>query len=760
MKRLKRLLVILLFVTMFASSNIYFFKDEDMIAATDNRSCEYLTGKNIGAQDYAEYATPAKSYLIPVNNGFMRVQGNAYEDGISVSYYDTEYNLKERKKIAPELAIFGGFYASDSAYFIVTGQGNGEENDKLEVYRITKYDKEWNRLGSCGLFGANTVGPFAFGSCRMDMDGQYLIVRTCHVMYKSADGNKHQANVTIEVDTSNMTVTDSFTGKMNTSIGYVSHSLNQFVKIDNHSIVSVDHGDAYPRSICFMKYSSDVTDGTFQGNVSCTDVISIPGAIGDNTTGASVGGFEISDCSYLITGNSVVQDEENTTRTTRNIFVAAVDKNTNAVNVKWLTEYLEGETTASTPHLVKISENRFMVLWYRSSRVYYILVDGNGNSVSQLNSFDGMLSDCVPILYNGKIIWYTWDNGTEKFYEIPVDSTAAPNVKTVSFEHLYDRVSNTGENVTLKCLKCGKTISGKTVSDFTIYWKESQDSGSYWTYVPQDMQKEDVILFMYKFFNEYSTDEPEFSEMVIESNDPAHCFTSRTDEKVYFTEGGEYTIKVYPKYYPEAATTYLFVVNPVPSTTPPPTATVEPTPTQTPELVSEEKVTVTYSEDFSTETSFTTIDGKVHIDVKKITDDVKVEEAEYSGIRGNKVKINSYSTAMKTVSIPKAVKANGKTYYITTIGSNVLGYSDCIETVKLSSKVTTIAKKAFMNKKKLKRIEIYAANLKTVGKYAFKGINSKAKIVLIGTEEQCEKAKSLIIASGIGKRVKIIFQIK
>ena len=35
-----------------------------------------------------------------------------------------------------------------------------------------------------------------------------------------------------------------------------------------------------------------------------------PGEIGNNYTGAAVGGFEISGSSYLIAGNSVIQDEK------------------------------------------------------------------------------------------------------------------------------------------------------------------------------------------------------------------------------------------------------------------------------------------------------------------------------------------------------------------------------------------------------------------------------------------------------------------
>ena len=60
----------------------------------------------------------------------------------------------------------------------------------------------------------------------MTHSGDHLLVRTCHEMYKSSDGNNHQSNVTIEVDMPSMTITDSYTGIMNVDYGYVSQSFN------------------------------------------------------------------------------------------------------------------------------------------------------------------------------------------------------------------------------------------------------------------------------------------------------------------------------------------------------------------------------------------------------------------------------------------------------------------------------------------------------------------------------------------------------
>ena len=142
-------------------------------------------------------------------------------------------------------------------------------------------------------------------------------------MYTSSDGKKHQANYNIEYDMVEGKITDSF-NNTDGGAGYVSHSFNQFIRIENNKIVSVDHGDAYPRSIVIHKYKTDVTTGKFIQYASyptAIDVLPInEGSIGDNYTGVCVGGFEISDTNYLVAGNIVVDSSKyNDSNAARNV---------------------------------------------------------------------------------------------------------------------------------------------------------------------------------------------------------------------------------------------------------------------------------------------------------------------------------------------------------------------------------------------------------------------------------------------------------
>ena len=528
--------------------------------------CEYLSGSNDGAHQYTwNWAAPVKSYLTVSGSGFMRVQGFASkndESGVYAVYYDSNYRVTERKRIPDELPVFGGFYETASNFYLVTGQENKKESDSVEVFRITKYDKKWNRIGACGLFGANTYIPFDAGSCRMDSTGDYLVIRTSHEMYASPDdGLHHQANVTILVNTKTMTIAQSFTDTANNMAGYASHSFNQFVKLENNKIVAVDHGDAYPRSICLMNYPTDVTTGRFMTayNITTTNVLSFPGNTGQNFTGAMAGGFEISGSAYLIAGCSVRQDDSFTKNRTYNVFVASVNKSTKAVTMNWITDYPEGETAASNPHLVKTGTGAYMLLWSRGSRVFYTKLDAAGKKTSEIYEMEGSLSDCVPVAANGKLIWYTWENEEETFYEISIASPAQTDAHTVTYGHEYEWNSTKDGVASLTCKKCGEQTSAAVPTSFDAYFREAGSSG-YWYYMPISGMEAGAVMDCSVFNSVYSSDlEMRYGEYVFETDAPEYNTVEIRGSqlaRISFSKAGTYQITVYPKYNPDLKKTY------------------------------------------------------------------------------------------------------------------------------------------------------------------------------------------------------------
>ena len=531
--------------------------------------CTTYEGSNVGAQNYSRWTNPMKSYLAAQDDGsLMRVQYGSKIGGLLVEYYDKDYNLTDTKIVDEELPVFGGFYATKDNYYVITGQINKDEDNDLEVYRITKYDKKWNKIKSTGLKNCNTTYPFDAGSCRMDVSGKYMIIRTCHKMYKSNDGYNHQANVTIQVDIDQMEITDSYTSVADDNYGYVSHSFNQFVKTEDGHIIALDHGDAYPRAFIILKYQTDFTKGKFSPGyyTQCTKipVLQFEGSTGNNTTGASAGGFEISDDHYLVAANTVIQDSTFSSHKTRNVFVAAVDKNTSKVTTHYLTNYDEGEETTSTPQMVKISGTRFMVLWTKGDQVYTAIVDNNGQKVGEIQHFTGSLSDCQPVISNGKVVWYTWKNGDINFYDVNTTDLTDHNVTEIhnGHQYVYDKDLDTDDTITFRCKECGDIKTEKKITLGMLYWRNSEETDGYYS-TRGNGWKQKTGTTMTSSIKYTPTSSDANTELEVTSTDESVISAEKTNGiniKLIAKKAGTSTITIKPKYNQSSVKTYKVTV--------------------------------------------------------------------------------------------------------------------------------------------------------------------------------------------------------
>ena len=378
-----------------------------------------FTGNNINAQDYEIHSAPVKSNLVRFDSGYMIVHANSGSD-IKAAYYDDNYVLQNTVSITDGLPLFGGFHAgTDGYYYIVTGQNNSDESADVECYRITRYDSSWNRIGSAGLYDCNTTIPFRAGSCRMADQNGYLMVHTCHQMYKNSDGLNHQANLSLMLDMSTIKIVDA-EYKVANSYSFVSHSFNQFVLADDDYFVTVDHGDANPRAAVLSRYNTKNYPGKLPSNYTRISLMDFPGETGDNITDASIGGLEVSSTHYLTVGNSMNWDLQDNTFT-RNIFVSAVNKQTMSNRtLYWLTEVVNYEKKLTTPHIIDLNNDTFMILWSEAgnsndygnpTNVYWTIVNNQGEPITETMVQKGILSDCVPVVNDNKVIWYTyWEN--------------------------------------------------------------------------------------------------------------------------------------------------------------------------------------------------------------------------------------------------------------------------------------------------------------------------------------------------------------
>ena len=523
--------------------------------------CVAYSGSNVNDQDYVQWSDTVKSYLTVCDNGnYMRVQSGAIKGKLLVEYYSSDFEPLSTKLIDNELPIFGAFYDSGNNYYVLSGQENPKQNDSLEVFRITKYDKNWNKIKSCGLYGANTTVPFDAGSARMTHSGDHLLVRTCHEMYKSSDGNNHQANVTIEVDMPSMTITDSYTGVMNVDYGYVSHSFNQFIKTDGNHIVALDHGDAHPRSAVLVKYNSDFTTGKFFPSyfeqVSNIDVVTYPEYTAGhyNYTGAAIGGFDVSSSSYIVAQSTVDLDYINTSET-RNVYVSAVSKDLSTNKLNKITSYAEGTDSASAPQLVKINNNSFLLLWARDTKVGCVKLNADGTVNGSIHTFEGSLSDCQPVIKNGRAVWYVYDKNNVTFNSLNLSNL--DDIKTIDVKtgHDYETkyASKTDGTVTQTCKSCGYVNKFTVPTSTTVYWRTDLSNTSFSSVLSKtQFSVGDSIDFWLYDDTDYTV---EFSDRSMVSVNKLENYANDI-RRITFKNGGSLTVKIYPTYNPSVAKTY------------------------------------------------------------------------------------------------------------------------------------------------------------------------------------------------------------
>ncbi len=385
------------------------------------------------------WALPSTSALYINSNGLLErveyVDGNLIVETMASSLLGL-YNARKTidastyrpTGLVVKNFVWGGFYAGSQYNFVVTGQDNPSKKDSLVVIRITKYDKSWKYLGNTEVTAAaagnnkNTWYPFSEGYCDMfEMNGK-LHVRTAHTMYGTTNVTGHQASLHLVVDEGTMKLADhsmKYTLNQKTEFGYVSHSFNQRLASLGNTLYSLDHGDANPRAITVKRIGETGTN-------SMKNLFAISGSSGINFTGVTMGGFETSSKrNTLLTAiASIDQNDFNSSGddTPRNayVIVSNADFSGTPSAIK-LTNYKStGKVGADIPKLVKINEDLYCVMWAEMNcgsniswsdvnqrgKVSYIMINGKGEKQGSVQTINGYLSDCEPVLYGNLVTWY------------------------------------------------------------------------------------------------------------------------------------------------------------------------------------------------------------------------------------------------------------------------------------------------------------------------------------------------------------------
>ncbi len=400
--------------------------------------------QSIGTGNYGEwkdYAGADNTYLFQLLNDqigvFTRIASDSSQS-LELTIYDKNMKYTNKKTIPLPYTEWGGLYqGEDGNYYAAVGQTNKEENDAKVVYTIIKMDGTFKEVGRCNITGmeCHTTFPYDVSMARMTMDGTTLIVHTDRERYTSDDGKNHQSNITFMIDSA--TMTQLYVGAI-FPYNHVSHSFNQFVKMDGGNLIYVDHGDAYPRSVVLQTHYGFSPTGwsdNYKNRPITTelDLINIKGNTGDNNTGTKVNGFEIGTYNNLVAGVSIphdtITDNAISSYKVQNVYVSLVTKDGNSSKLIWLTDYKEGENTcASNLRMVKISDDKFALIYQINNRESYktglILIDSSGTVLGK-KEYDAFFSCYTqPIYDNGSILWidnpkysdenYWYDETSEK----------------------------------------------------------------------------------------------------------------------------------------------------------------------------------------------------------------------------------------------------------------------------------------------------------------------------------------------------------
>lgn len=388
------------------------------------------------ASNNIQIALRDKSELVVTDNGYMRVY--YAEEKIGVEYYDEQFNITSKKSFDMELDYWGGFYAGKTAYYIVEGKANTEENDLAEVIRVIQYDKNWNKTGVANitsnpdLFGGEVRYPFDYGCVEMTECNGVLYVVTGHEGYVDSNyGQGHQGYLMVAVHEATMK------GEI-VDCDYW-HSFAQYIDCKNSDLYVLEQSEGSRCTILSKYNANDLTRTS----------IPVLKYGGSHTSAwaiacyASVDGMALSSDNVLCLGTSIDQSkyDEKTSDTPHNLYLTVTPQanfTEEATTIKWLTNYTGGGKSFLGTEITKINDNCFMVSWEETDEkgtadendtlsdniMHYVFIDGNGNKVSSEYTAAAPVSDCKPIVNGSKIVYYASNDNMVNFYTIDANTGA------------------------------------------------------------------------------------------------------------------------------------------------------------------------------------------------------------------------------------------------------------------------------------------------------------------------------------------------
>ncbi len=409
--------------------------------------------KDVYVNGFGYQYSPLGNWVIAKNSiMFQDKNGNvglfSYKDGNKPRAYifDKNYTVISNTVInLPSHDYFGTFaVAADGDYYVVIGHKNKEENAGKTVVSLLKVSSKTGEVIKKGELKGKHFGsayssitvPFNAGTAELAESNGKIYIHMSHEMFRAKDGKNHQAANLFVFDGGSLKpiqVKNDF---------YVSHSFNQMLKADGSTIVTLSHGDAYPRAIRLATMDS-------KGNFNKSDIFSFKGASGKNETGSTVSGLEIGQSTYLVSGTSVTHNQPVNGKYSpngewykgRNVYLSVVNKKSMSLKHIWLTTFdpSNKDINITDPRIFK-SGKQFVVVYSVSqgdnTYTEFVTVDENGKILAR-NKKDktAFYTNSYPLLKDNKIIWIApWAAGMDFYY---LNNTKIYKYKFDDTGHVY-----------------------------------------------------------------------------------------------------------------------------------------------------------------------------------------------------------------------------------------------------------------------------------------------------------------------------------
>ncbi|MEE0867716.1 MAG: hypothetical protein UIL37_05365 [Clostridia bacterium] len=367
-------------------------------------------------------------------------------ENINIERYDAALSRVDSFAIRYELPIFGGLYCGKDYNYIAFGQENMEQDNSREVIKIVIYDKNFVKISEVPIYNCKTTVPFDASGCSITENDRYLVLHTSRSQYKNDAGEYPQTQLTVIVDKTTWEIVNSL-GMFQPN--HTSHALNGLAFAGSDSLITADLSDAAPMRGVILR------ELDFYGNVNKTKCIfNVGGNLAANCTGVMTGGLENTSEGYLTVLSAVDPllpsgynslGIEGVPYENRNVYAVFTDKETWEHEIIQLATYSGRGVTASVPKLVKISDDKFVVMWttisnyefpVQSGGLFYAVLDARGQMLSNVvYCKDAALSDsCTPIAVGENVVWYVNTENGRDFYIADLSENTAEEPRETETE--------------------------------------------------------------------------------------------------------------------------------------------------------------------------------------------------------------------------------------------------------------------------------------------------------------------------------------